>query len=119
MKKFLFAAAFAVSAYALSGPAMADVGAGLVGNTVTLTAADGSVTQIFYPDTSSILVKGADGTETAGNWRVADNTICTKVGDAPENCTAPIEEAPAVGSSGVLTGEQGEVKWAVSEGKAF
>ncbi|MEQ8266516.1 MAG: hypothetical protein RH982_04915 [Parvibaculum sp.] len=119
MRKFVFAAAVAVSALVLGGTAMADVGAGLVGNTVTLTAADGSVTQIFYPDATSIVVKAADGTETPGNWRVSDNTICTKVGDAPENCTAPIEEAPAVGSSGVIKGEQGEVKWAVSEGKAF
>lgn len=119
MKKLVFAAAFAVSSLILGGPAMADVGAGLIGNTVTLTAPDGSVTQIFYPDGSSIVVKGADGTESAGNWRVADNTICTKVGDTPENCTAPIEEAPAVGSSGVIESEQGEVKWAVSEGKGF
>ncbi|ABS62172.1 hypothetical protein Plav_0549 [Parvibaculum lavamentivorans DS-1] len=119
MKKLVLAAALGISAFAFAGQASADVGAGLVGNTVTLTAADGTVTKIFYPDTSNVLVQGADGAEIAGNWRVADNTICTKVGDAPENCTAPIEEAPAVGSSGVIEGAQGEVKWAVSEGKGF
>ncbi len=119
MKKIILAVAFGISTLVLGGPAMADVGAGLVGNTVTLTAADGTVTKIFYPDSSNIVVKAGDGAEMAGNWRVADQTICTKVGDAPENCTAPIEEAPAVGSAGVIQGEQGEVKWAVSEGKAF
>lgn len=119
MKKLVLAATVVVSAIALGGIAMADVGTGLVGNTVTLTAADGSQTQIFYPDASNIQVKTADGTVSDGSWHVAGDTICTQVGDAPENCTAPIEEAPAAGSSGVIEGEQGEVKWSVSEGKAF
>ena len=119
MKKFVLAAAFAVSTFALAGVASADVGAGLIGNTVTLTGPDGAVTKIYYPDTSSIVVQGADGSESQGTWRVADNTICTTVGEAPENCTASIEEAPAVGSSGVIEGEQGNVQWSVSEGKAF
>ncbi|MDP2123391.1 MAG: hypothetical protein Q8J92_03320 [Parvibaculum sp.] len=119
MKKTIFAAALAVSAVALAAPAMADVGAGLVGNTVTLTAADGAVTKIFYPDTSSIVVKAADGSEISGSWRVADNTICTTMGEAPENCTAPIEDAPTVGGSGTIEGEQGNVNWSVTAGKDF
>ena len=119
MKKTIFAATLAVSAMALAMPASADVGAGLVGNTVTLTAADGAVTKIYYPDASSIVVKAADGSEVAGSWRVADNTICTTMGDAPENCTAPIDEAPAVGGSGTIEGEQGAVQWAVTAGKDF
>jgi hypothetical protein len=119
MKKTILAAVVAASAFALAAPALADVGAGLVGNTVTLTAADGSVTKIYYPDTASIVVKTADGSEVPGSWRVSDNTICTTMGEAPENCTAPIDEAPVAGASGVIQGEQGEVKWAVSEGKAF
>lgn len=117
MKKFILA--FAVSTFALAGAAFANVGDGLVGNTVTLTGPDGSVTKIYYPDASTIVVKGADGSEAEGTWRVSDNTICTKVGETPENCTAPIEEAPAVGSSGTIEGEQGSVSWAVTEGKDF
>jgi len=117
MKKFLLA--IAVSTFAFAGAALANVGDGLVGNTVTLTGPNGAVTKIYYPDASSIVVKGADGSEAQGTWHVTDNTICTKVGDAPENCTAPIDEAPAVGSSGTIEGEQGAVEWSVSEGKAF
>ncbi|MEX1154166.1 hypothetical protein [Parvibaculum sp.] len=119
MKKTIFAAALAAAAVAFAAPATADVGAGLVGNTVTLTFADGSQSKIFYPDASSIVVKAPDGSEAQGSWHVSDNKICTKVGEAAENCTDPVEEAPAVGSSGVIPGEQGEVKWAVSEGKGF
>ena len=119
MKKTIFAAALAVSAIALAAPATADVGAGLVGNTVTLTAADGAVTKIYYPDASNIVVKAADGSEINGSWRVSDNTICTTMGEAPENCTQPIEEAPAVGGSGTIEGEQGDVAWTVTAGKDF
>ena len=119
MKKTIFAAALAVPAITLAAPATADVGAGLVGNTVTLTAADGAVTKIYYPDASNIVVKAADGSEIAGSCRVSDNTICTTMGEAPENCTAPIEEAPAVGGSGTIEGEQGNVGWTVTAGKDF
>src|SRR5690606_15151023 len=62
MKKLILAAA--VSTFALAGAAFANVGAGLVGNTVTLTGPDGAVTKIYYPDESSIVVKGADGSES-------------------------------------------------------
>lgn len=117
MKKLAIAVAFAVSAFA--GAAYADVGAGLVGNTVTLTGTDGGVTKIYYPDASSIVVKGADGAEVAGTWRVDGNKICTTVGDNPENCTDAVDEAPTAGSSGTIEGEQGAVQWAVTAGKDF
>lgn len=119
MKKLVLAATFALSTLAFAGAANADVGAGLIGNTVTLTAPDGAVTKIHYPDASSVVVLGADGTEMGGSWRVADNTICTTIGDQPENCTAPIDEAPTVGSSGTLESENGNVGWAVTAGKDF
>lgn len=119
MKKLILAATFAVSTLAFAGAASADVGAGLIGNTVTLTGPDGAVTKLHYPDASNVVVQGADGSEMAGTWRVADNTICTTIGDQPENCTAPIDEAPAVGNSGTLEGEQGNVGWAVTAGKDF
>ncbi|MDZ4380579.1 MAG: hypothetical protein U0942_04485 [Parvibaculum sp.] len=117
MKKFVLAVA--VSSFAFAGAALANVGAGLVGNTVTLTYADGSQAKIYYPDASSIVVKGADGSESQGTWHVSDNKICTKVGDAPENCTDPVTEAPAVGSSGTIESERGQTQWAVSAGKDF
>lgn len=117
MKKLAIAVAFAVSTFA--GAAYANVGAGLVGNTVTLTGADGGVMKIYYPDASNIVVQGADGAEVAGTWRVDGNKICTTVGDNPENCTDAVDEAPTVGASGTIEGEQGAVQWAVSEGKDF
>ncbi|HAC58181.1 hypothetical protein [Parvibaculum sp.] len=117
MKKFVLAVA--VSTVAFAGAAFANAGAGLVGNTVTLTGPDGAVTKIYYPDASSIVVKGADGSEAQGTWRVDGDKICTTVADAAENCTAPVEEAPTVGSSGTIEGEQGAVQWAVTEGKGF
>lgn len=116
MKKLLLAAAFlAGSAFA----AQADVGTGLIGNTVTITGADGGVTQIYYPDASSTEVKLQDGNIITGTWRVEGDTICTTTGDAPETCTDPIEEAPAAGASGTMEGPEGAIEWSVSEGKAF
>lgn len=116
MKKLLLSAVFlAGSAFA----AHADVGAGLVGNTVTLTGSDGTVTQIYYPDDSTTQVKLPDGNVVSGTWRVEGDTICTVTGEAPESCTDPIEEAPAAGASGTIEGPEGSVEWKVSEGKAF
>jgi len=64
MKKFVLA--IAVSSFAFTGAALANVGDGLVGNTVTLTGPNGAVTKIYYPDASSIVVKGADGSAMDG-----------------------------------------------------
>ncbi|WP_420560921.1 hypothetical protein [Tepidicaulis sp.] len=116
MKKVLLAAAFLAGS---SVAALADVGAGLVGNTVTLTGPEGAVTQVYYPDASTTEVKLPDGSTATGTWRVDGNKICTVTGENPETCTAAIEEAPTVGSSGTIEGEQGNVEWQVSEGKAF
>ncbi|MEQ9144220.1 MAG: hypothetical protein RLO08_07665 [Parvibaculaceae bacterium] len=116
MKKlFLSTAILAASA----GMALADVGAGLVGNTVTLTGPDGATTMVYYPDASSVVVKTPDGAEVPGSWRVDGDKICTTTGDQPENCTAPIDEAPGVGSSGTIDGEAGSVGWTVTAGKGF
>ncbi len=116
MKKLvLTAAALAMS----TSFALADIGAGLVGNTVTLTGPDGTVTKVHYPDASNIVLKLPDGAEVPGTWRVEGNSICTTAGDQPENCTPPIDEAPAVGSSGTIDGEAGSVAWAVTAGKDF
>lgn len=104
----------------LSGTiALADVGAGLIGNTVTLTGPDGVSTQIFYSDANTILVKIPDGTEVPGTWRVDGNKICTTTGTMPENCTDPIDEPPAAGSSGAIDGEGGTVTWSIAAGKGF
>ena len=58
MKKFVLAAAFAVSTFALAGVASADVGAGLIGNTVTLTGPDGAVTGDHNPNGSQRNIAG-------------------------------------------------------------
>lgn len=116
MKKLFLSAAILT---ATAGVAMADIGAGLVGNTVTLTGPDGAVTQIFYPDAGTIVLKVPTGAEVPGTWRVDGDTICTTAGDQPENCTPPITDAPAVGSSGTIDGEAGSVAWTITAGKGF
>ena len=116
MKRIMLAAAFTLAG---TFGALADVGSGLVGNTVTLTGPNGDVTKIFYPDASSTVVKRPDGSEVNGSWRVDGDKICTVTGDAPETCTQPITEAPAAGMSGVIKGEQGDVAWTVTAGKDF
>lgn len=116
MNKLLLSAAILV---ATAGGAFADIGAGLIGNTVTLTGPDGSVTKIFYPDAGTLVMKVPAGAEVPGTWRVDGDTICTTAGDQPENCTPPITEAPAVGGSGEIVGEAGTVGWMISAGKDF
>ncbi len=118
MKKISLATLVLTSSLGL-GAALADVGTGLVGNTVTLTSDDGAVTKIFYADASNLVVKTAEGTEIPGTWRVEDNKICTSAGDTPESCTTPIDEAPAVGSAGSIDGEAGSVSWTVTAGRDF
>ncbi|MEQ9518348.1 MAG: hypothetical protein RLN89_02785 [Parvibaculum sp.] len=125
MKKANLATALATASLVVTSLAFgasvagADVGAGLVGNTVTLTSSDGAETQIYYADGSKIVIKTSEGAEIPGTWRVEGNTICTSAGDAPESCTAPIDEAPIVGSAGSIEGEAGSVAWAVSAGRDF
>lgn len=116
MKKLIWASLLLTGSSAL---ALADVGGGLVGNTVTVTAADGAVTQIYYPDATVIEVKAPDGTLKTGRWRVEDNKICTQQGDAPESCTPPIEEPPVAGSSGTIGEDENALQWAVTTGKGF
>lgn len=100
--------------------AHADVGSGLIGNTVILSAADGAVTRVFYQDEKTIIIRATDGTLAMGQWRVKDNSICTRMGDnQPENCTAAIDQPPVAGSSGVITGEHGDIRWSVIAGKGF
>lgn len=99
--------------------ARADVGSGLVGNTVELTGAQGT-TKIYYPDRKRILVRAPDGTQTRGWWRVKGKRICTRMAKTPENCTDPITEPPKAGSSGTITGgSDGDLQWSVTKGKAF
>lgn len=100
------------------GAALADVGSGLVGNTVELTGPQGT-TKIYYPDRKRIIVRAPDGKETRGWWRVKGKSICTKMAKTPENCTDPISEPPKAGSTGVITGGEGDLKWSVTEGKGF
>ncbi len=104
---------------ASAGIALADIGAGLVGNTVILTEPDGEEIRIFYVDTENIVLKLPDGAEVPGTWRVVDDTICTTAGSEAETCSTPISEPPAVGSSGTLEAEEGAVAWAVTAGKDF
>ena len=101
--------------------AMADVGDGLIGNTVILAGPEGSVTRIFYQDDKTLIIRANDGSLAMGQWRVKDKSICTRMGEgAPENCTAEIDVPPTAGSSGVIPGENNsEIKWSVIAGKGF
>ncbi|MDR3498246.1 MAG: hypothetical protein P4L72_03355 [Parvibaculum sp.] len=108
-----------LSALAAGTSAMAkDVGSGLIGNTVELTGPAGT-TSIYYPNHKILVVRAPNGKTTKGWWRVKGRSICTKIGDKDENCTDPIKEPPVAGSSGVITGDQGDLKWTVKKGKGF
>jgi hypothetical protein len=95
-----------------------DVGSGLIGNTVELTGPAGT-TKIYYPNRKTLIVRAPDGKTSKGWWRVKGKSICTKIGDKAENCTEPIKDAPVAGSTGVITGDKGNLKWSVTKGKGF
>ncbi len=99
--------------------AHADVGSGLVGNTVEVTGPAGT-TKIYYPNRKHIVVRTPDGKLAKGWWRVRGKSICTKMPKADkESCTDPIDEPPVAGSSGEITGGDGNIKWSVNKGKGF
>lgn len=118
-KQFMFVAAVAATLQASAALAAGrNVGSGLIGNTVELTGPAGT-TKIYYPDRDNIIVRMPDGKKTRGWWRVKGRSICTKTGDKPENCTEPIDQPPVAGSSGVITGPGGDIKWMVTKGRGF
>ncbi len=103
-----------------SARAAGNVGSGLIGNTVELTGPAGT-TQIFYRDRDNLIIKMADGKTRRGWWRVKGRSLCTRTGDAPENCTAAVDVPPVIGSSGVIETPDGtgSITWEVREGRAF
>jgi hypothetical protein len=118
-KQVALAAAFAgLCQTTAANAASRNVGSGLIGNTVELTGPAGK-TSIYYVNRDDLIVHMPDGKKVRGWWRVKGRSICTKMGNKPENCTDPIDEPPVAGSSGVLTGPGGDIRWAVIEGRAF
>ena len=113
-----------------SAPAFAgeNVGSGLIGNTVELTGAAGT-TKIYYRNRDNLQIKMPDGKVRRGWWRVKGRSICTRTGDAPENCTPPVDIPPVVGSAGVIKDpgahlqggdvNAGDITWIVKKGKTF
>jgi len=99
--------------------AFANVGAGLVGNSVTVTGPDGATVILYYPDASTVERKAPDGSMASGTWSVNGQDICTTFPGEEEACVTVTEEAPVVGASGEIPGEAGASTWSVSEGKAF
>ncbi len=99
--------------------ALANVGAGLVGNSVTVTGPDGASVILYYPDASTVERQAPDGSTASGTWSVNGQDICTAFPGEEEACVTVTEEAPTVGASGEIPGEGGVSTWAVSEGKAF
>ena len=100
--------------------ATGNVGSGLIGNTVVLTGPAGT-TQIFYKDRDNLIIKMSDGKTRRGWWRVKGRSLCTRTGDAPENCTPAVDIPPTVGTSGTIETPDGtgSIKWEVKEGRAF
>ena len=118
-KRFLLAAAFAtLCQVAPTWAAGRNVGSGLIGNTVELVGPAGT-TKIYYSNRDDIIVRLPDGKKMRGWWRIKGRSICTKMGDKPENCTDPIDEPPVAGSSGVISGPNGDITWAVTKGRGF
>ncbi len=95
-----------------------NVGSGLIGNTVELTGPAGT-TKIYYTNSKTLIVHTPDGKKTKGWWRVKGRSICTRVGEKPENCTEPMVDAPVAGNSGVITSPEGDIKWTVTKGRGF
>ena len=117
MKKIILATALLIGS---AGIAIADNGAGLVGNTVILKNDSGDISKVFYSSKKELEVQGPDGHLTQGKWRLLGDKICTTLGDTAENCTAPIKEPAVVGSSGVLADDDGKlIEWNVVAGKGY
>lgn len=100
--------------------AAGNVGSGLIGNTVVLNGPAGT-TQIFYKDRDNLIIKMADGKTRRGWWRVKGRSLCTRTGDAPENCTPAVDVPPVVGTSGAIDTPDGtgSITWEVREGRTF
>ena len=117
MKKIILATALLIGT---TGIALADIGTGLVGNTVVLKNESGDTSKIYYSSKKAIEVQGPDEHLTQGQWRLVGDKICTTVGEDPENCTGRIRQPAIVGSSGTIKGDGGEaVEWTVVAGKDF
>lgn len=99
--------------------ALANVGAGLVGNSVTLTGPDGATVTLYYPDASTVERQAPDGSTATGSWSVNGQDICTAFPGEEQACVTVSDTPPAPGASGEVEGEGGVTTWAVSEGKAF
>lgn len=121
-----FSAALCLGVLALlfspAAEAAGNVGTGLIGNTVELTGPAGT-TQIYYRDRDNLLIHMPDGKTRRGWWRVKGRSICTRTGDAPENCTPPVDIPPVVGSGGTIKNPgatlKGDIQWVVKKGRAF
>lgn len=99
--------------------AFANVGAGLVGNTVSLTGPEGATVMLYYPDDATVVRKAPDGSEATGSWTVNGQDICTTFPGEEEACATVTDTPPAPGASGEVEGEEGTTTWSVSEGKGF
>jgi opacity protein-like surface antigen len=91
MKRMIAALAMTM---ALSGAAHAadavDPMASRIGNTVTLTAADGKVTKVMYNAGGTMDMVAPDATKGTGKWAVKEGKLCVTLDAGPtagkENC---------------------------------
>lgn len=117
MKKIILATALLIGT---TGIALADIGTGLVGNTVVLKNEAGDTSKVYYSSKKAIEVQGPDEHLTPGKWRLLGDKICTTIGEDPENCTGRIRQPAIVGSSGTIPVEDGKaIEWTVVAGKDF
>jgi|GEM_PF-907801 len=117
----LLAASASLPASAASKKAPpANVGTGLIGNTVILTGPTGT-TQIFYKDRDNLVIKLPNGKTKRGWWRVKGRSICTKTNE-DENCTPAVDVPPVAGASGTIPSPDATtppLTWEIREGRAF
>ena len=105
------AAAVAILAALLDGPALAGSMEGRFGNTVVSTYPDGSTMKVFYNKDGTLsakLTQGAKVTDTTGKWRVDGANVCLTM-----QATVAIFEA-AKERCVVLNGDKVGDKWQIT-----
>ncbi len=106
MKKLACAVALG-AAMTIGGAALAnDTLEATFGNTVTATAADGTVVATYHMSSDNTFhLSTADGMMN-GTWREADGQICTTVDGGEEGC-ADLVDGKGVGDSWTATDSSG------------
>jgi len=86
-----------------------------IGNTLTLTGADGTVVAIYFRSDGSY-VRQAGGSSVNGRWRRSDSRICTQHSGAAETCVD--DSVPRnVGDTWTVRTNQGLIRYSILAGQ--